>query len=367
VERHVEALARGMTARGIRLRVATTDPTGTLPSEEVVDGIPVRRFDVLADDDVFFLSPRLAAWLAVHARDYDLVHAHSYHTPVALAASAAARAAGRPLVLTPHYHGTGHTAARSRLHRPYRLPGGWMIRGADALICSSEAEAALVREHFGDGLPISVIPHGVDAEAFAAAAPFTRLDGQTSGRPLVLAGGRLEGYKQVDRVIEAMALLPGHDLAVFGSGPAAGSLADAVAATGLAEQVRLLGRVSDDELRRWYRTADVFVTMSREEAFGLTVLEAVAAGAAVVASDIPAYTEQAHALPAPWLRLVGVDARPAEVAGAISAAGLRRDRGTPPATRGWEPAVAATTGVYRTVLGVRGRTVAGGATGGPAA
>jgi glycosyltransferase involved in cell wall biosynthesis len=359
VERHVVALARGMNARGVSLQIATTDPTGSLPAEEVLDGIPVHRFDVAGGDDVFFLSPGIAAWLAVHARDYDLVHAHSYHTPVALAAAAAARFAGRPLVLTPHYHGTGHTAARSRLHRPYRVPGGWMVRGADALICCSEAEATLVREHFGDDLPITVIPHGVDAAAFAGAAPLTREDGPTSGRPLVLAGGRLEGYKQVERVVEAMALLPDHDLAIFGSGPAAGSLARLVAASGMADRVRMLGRVTDDDLRRWYRTADAFVTLSREEAFGLTVLEAVAAGTAVIASDIPAYTEQARTLPAPWLRVVSVDAGPDAVGAAIRAAGLRRDRGPAPATRGWEASVAATTDVYRTVLAARGRTLAG--------
>jgi glycosyltransferase involved in cell wall biosynthesis len=57
------------------------------------------------------------------------------------------------------------------------------------------------------------------------------------------------------------------------------------------DRVRLLGRVSGEELAAWYGAADLFLTLSREEAFGMTVLEAAAAGAPVLASDIPAHRE----------------------------------------------------------------------------
>ena len=56
-------------------------------------------------------------------------------------------------------------------------------------------------------------------------------------------------------------------------------------------RVELVGRVSDEDLPRWYRTAAAYVTMSEHEAFGLTLIEAAAAGAPVVASDIPAHRE----------------------------------------------------------------------------
>lgn len=351
VERHVAVLARGLRARGVDVRVVTTDPSGSLPADHVADGVPVRRFGTIRGNDVYFLSPGLSAWLATHARDVDLVHAASYHTPLALAAAAGARLAGRPFVLTPYYHGTGHTQGRARLHRPYRIPGGRMVRSADAIIACSEAEAALLRDHFGHALPITVIPLGVDAAQYASAEPFAASD----DRPLVLAGGRLEAYKQVDVVVAAMAALPGHRLAVFGSGPAAPAVEAAVREAGAGDRVTLLGRVSDEDLRRWYRTADVYVTMSRKESFGLTVLEAVAAGAAVVASDIPAYAEQTCTLPPEWLRLVGVDAPPACVAAAIVAAGRRADRGSVPAIRGWDASVVETTALYRHVFAQRGR------------
>jgi glycosyltransferase involved in cell wall biosynthesis len=154
-----------------------------------------------------------------------------------------------------------------------------------------------------------------------------------------------------------MAHLPDHELIVFGSGPAEDALRAAAGAAGVEQRVRILGRITDDELRHWYRGADVFVTLSREEAFGLTVLEAVSAGAAVVASDIPAHREQAHELPADWLRLVSVDAAPGEIAAAILASGRRRDRLAPPRLRGWGEVVSATLDVYRAVLAQRGRMV----------
>jgi glycosyltransferase involved in cell wall biosynthesis len=55
--------------------------------------------------------------------------------------------------------------------------------------------------------------------------------------------------------------------------------------------VRFLGRIDDDELRRWYRTARVVCSLSEHEAFGLTAAEGVVAGARVVLSDIPAHAE----------------------------------------------------------------------------
>ena len=60
---------------------------------------------------------------------------------------------------------------------------------------------------------------------------------------------------------------------------------------GLHGRIELVGRVSDEDLPRWYRTAAAYVTMSEHEAFGLTLIEAAAAGAPVVASDIPAHRD----------------------------------------------------------------------------
>ena len=107
---------------------------------------------------------------------------------------------------------------------------------------------------------------------------------------LVVSAGRLESYKHVEKTVAAMAHLPtDFSLIVTGDGPERRRLETTIAELALLARVRLLGRVYLDELWRWYRRADVYVSMSANEAYSLTVAEALSAGARVVASDIPAH------------------------------------------------------------------------------
>lgn len=351
VERVVEMLASGLASRSFEVEVATTDPTGTSPRVERHDHLSIRRFPTLRHDDVFYLSPGLSLWLLRNVGRYDLVHAHSYHTPLALVGAIAARLHRVPFVVTPHYHGTGHTAARRLLHRPYRRLGAWMIRQAVLVLCSSEAECALIREHFGASLPTRVVEYGVDTVDVNAPDPV-----HGNGRT-ILAGGRLEAYKQIDLVVRALPHLPAQfRLVVFGDGPARAALESWAGDAGLAERVEFVGRVTDADLAHHFRTADVFVSMSREEAFGLTVLEAAAAGTPVVSSDIPAYRELAERFPAGTMHVLGVDADAASLAKAIELAAT-----DPPPTVAasgiptWDLMVDETLAGYRTVLAGRGR------------
>jgi glycosyltransferase involved in cell wall biosynthesis len=305
VERVVEMLAAGLVRRRFAVEVVTTDPSRSLPPIETQDGLSVRRFPTIRNDDVFFLSPRLALWLLRHAGAFDLVHAHSYHTPLALISAIAARLHRVPLVVSPHYHGTGHTARRRLLHRPYRLFGAWMIRQAALVICCSEAERALVQRDFGRGIATTIVQYGVDAGPVPALASRPATKGTT-----ILAGGRLEGYKQVGVVVTALQHLP----------------------------------------------AD-FLSMSRNEAFGLTVAESAAAGTAIVCSDIPAYREMADQLSADAIRLVDVDVEPTVLAEAIRMA-AEAPRPTPragSALRTWDAMAAETVEGFRRVFGRHSR------------
>jgi glycosyltransferase involved in cell wall biosynthesis len=290
VERVVERLARGLVQRGIAVEVITTDPTRQLPTLERRDGVLVRRFPTLANDATYYVAPRLAAWLKRNAEHYSLIHAHSYHTALAPQSALAACRAGIPLLLSPYYHGGGHTPFRQALHLPYRVAGHWMVRQARRLVFISQAEHALFEQHFGAGRPHVVAPCGVEAEQIRAAEP----QPLTPGRKLILAVGRLEAYKQVDRLVMALPLLPPeYELVVIGNGPLRPRIEQLAAELGVAERLRLLDHVPQPELQSWYRSADVFVSLSRHESFGMTLLEGAAAGAAIVASDIPAHREVA--------------------------------------------------------------------------
>lgn len=352
VEEVVRRLAEGVRERGWAPEVLTTDPSGRLPSFEVIRGVPVRRFPTLAGDDVFFVSPAMGLWLLRRVGGYDLVHAHSYHAAVALEAAIAARALDVPVVVSSHYHRTGHTPARRALHALYRPFGRSMLRGARQVVCGSEAEARLVREDAGEAVRTRVVPLGVDRAEIAAAPPGT----PPVGRVTVLAAGRLEPYKQAARLVEALALLPRSFRAVvLGEGSARADVAATAARAGVTDRVELPGHVAREALLAEMRAADVFVSLSRHESFGLVVAEAAEAGAAVVASDIPAHREVAERL-GDRVRFVHPDAAPAEVAAVIREA-ARLGRAPVGATdvASWDDTVTGTLAAYEAALGGRDR------------
>lgn len=348
VEKHVEALARGLVERNISVEVITTDPTGELPKLQERDGVLVRRFPTIANDAVFFVAPQLGRWLMEHAGEYSLIHAHSYHTPLALQAAWAAKQHGVPFIVTPHYHGTGHSPLRQFLHIPYRVFGTWMIRRAERVICVSSVEADLIREHFGQHIPTVVLPNGVETTAILEAEPFALSDGKL----YILSVGRLEKYKQIDRIIQALPELPEHvQVVIIGAGPEGEQLKSLARDLNVFERVRFLGRVPQAELLSWYRSAHAYVSMSQHEAFGITVLEAAVAGTPVIASAIPAHQEVCGYAPAGRIKLIDLQASPATMARAImEAAQLGRTdgiEGWPIPT--WEAAVEGAIAIYRKV------------------
>jgi glycosyltransferase involved in cell wall biosynthesis len=338
VEVHVEEISKRLTRLGWQVEVATTGPS----ADEWVDGIHVRRFPALSPGGNYHLSPGLLRFLRAHGRDYDLVHAHSYHSLTTLAAALP----GLPsLVITPHYHGTGHSPFRKVLHVPYRLPGRWMLGRAQALVCVSEAERRLLgrlsqrlfeRTH--------VIPNGIDDGLLNEDVLTAREPG------LVASVGRLDRYKGTDRLIRAFAQTPARfRLEIAGLGPEEAALKRLVSQLGLSDRVRFLGKLSREAVNAAYRRASVYVSISANEAFGITVLEAAAAGCPVVASDLPAHRE--HLTGAEGIALVPLRAEPAELAAAIVAQDGQTARIVRPERYRWQAITEQLVGLYSELLG----------------
>ena len=141
-------------------------------------------------------------------------------------------------------------------------------------------------------------------------------------------------------------------LVVVGQGPATDAIRRAAIDSGVTDRVLLRGRVPDDELAAWYQHADVFVSLSTHESFGLTVLEAAAAGLPVVASDIPAHRESRTFVPDGRITLTALDSGPQAIATAISAT-LGQGRAVDRSgwrLPSWEALVDQTLATYRQVL-----------------
>ena len=311
LEVHVGHLARRLVDAGNSVDVLTQ----AMPFAsrlDWADGATVRRFPIRLGGQTYPFAPGLWRYIYRHARDYDVVHMHSYHaTPTIPAALSPVRR----LVFTPHYLGGGRTAMARAAHLPYRLIGRVLFRRAEHVICTTVAEAESVASKFPNArLKTSVIPNGIDVNVINGATPREYFG------PVVLCAGRLETYKNIQLVVKALPLLDcATKLVIVGEGPASKDLARLAAQLGVASRMELVGAVAWPGVYEWFRGADVFVTMSARESFGMSVLEAHVAGARLVASDIPAHREVAGSI-GPHIALVPLNASPVELAAAIRAA-----------------------------------------------
>jgi phosphatidylinositol alpha-mannosyltransferase len=212
----------------------------------------------------------------------DVVHVHEPAVPwVSLAASLDPLA---PLVGTYH--------AWSQRDRAYRVAASVLRRVArrlDARIAVSEAARAYHSRALGlSERDFRVVPNAVDVDRFATAAP---IPGDLP--PTLLFVGRLERRKGLEQLIRAFMILKTERsdvrLLVVGEGPER-DRCQALVPARLRSDVVFLGRVEAEDLPRFFRSADVFVSPALGgESFGIVLLEAMAAGTAVVASDIPGY------------------------------------------------------------------------------
>lgn len=189
------------------------------------------------------------------------------------------RALGWPLLLL-------FTSAAQRHHSWLTK---WLIARMDAVIATGPASASFLDR------AATVITHGVDAERFRPppdrAAAFA--ESGLPGRHAIGCFGRVRAQKGTDVFVAAMCrLLPRHpdftaiiigavtpDQAAF-----AGRLKAQVAEAGLQDRVRFLGELPIDEVPRWYQRLTIYAFTSRNEGFGLTLIEAMASGAALVAA-----------------------------------------------------------------------------------
>lgn len=237
----------------------------------------------------------------------DVVHLHEPLAPVAGYGSLLSRPA--PLV------GTYHRAGTSGWYRALRPVARWADRRLD-VACAVSAEAAATAGAVTGGA-CEVLFNGVEVDRFAGAEPWP------TEAPTVLFLGRHEPRKGLATLLDAFDAVPDPAvLWVAGEGP---QTRDLERRHPPSARVRWLGRLSDEEVARRLAGADVLCAPSlRGESFGVVLLEGMAAGCAVVASDIPGYRAAAggHAsLVAPGDPAALGRALTAAVAGAASAGG----------------------------------------------
>ena len=286
LETHVRKISEGLTSQGFEVDVVTTDPSRRLPKEELIDGVAIRRFKGWAPNEAYFFSESLRKYLFRVSRDYDVVHAHGYHAFPALYATLAKRS--NHLVFTPHYHGKGHTFFRNLLLVPYKIVGAKAFQKADKVICVSNYERRQIINDFDvDSSKFVTIPNGLDLQEFKALKKQ-----KNQSRRVILCVARLEKYKGMDFLIRALPKLESDIvLQIVGKGPYKDKLISLAKRLGVSYRVEFFQDLSRRVLLQKYVDADLFVLLSKYEAYGISVGEGLMSGTPCIVAKTSALQE----------------------------------------------------------------------------
>jgi phosphatidylinositol alpha-mannosyltransferase len=281
VQTHVRSLARALRARDHRVAVIAPRAAPNPSSSEQDLFLTGRAVGIPANGSVAPLSfgPRAAAGVRRALRDFepDVVHLHEPLIPsLPLIALWSAPA---PIVGT--FHASTDASVGYRLGRPVLDRAA---RRLDVRTAVSDAARALADRYFPGRYVLT--PNGVDVGRFSAARPLEL----PRGPKRVLFLSRIERRKGLEVLIQAMTRLRDLEveLLVAGVGPEERSSRKLV--RDLRVGARWLGRLSDDDVARAFRSADVYCAPGLgRESFGVVLVEAMAAGLPVVCSDLPAF------------------------------------------------------------------------------
>jgi glycosyltransferase involved in cell wall biosynthesis len=271
---------------GLRLRDAGHDVVVVTPTPgpDVVDGVRVHRMDVpLAPFDIPYRSSSFDRVIELlEAEDVDVAHFHGgIVSPLAFVSAHRAVQRRIPAVITTHCLWSYATPIFRLLDRRYRW-SEW-----DAVFSAvSEVAAAPIRR-IAPHREVLILPNGIDNEAWQI-EPLPRDPNQVVIVSVMRLAPRkrpLHLLKMFKRVRERVPADLDVRLLVIGEGPERKSMEKYLAAQGLSRSVELTGRLSREQIRDVFASADIFVAPANLESFGIAALEARCAGLPVVAKS----------------------------------------------------------------------------------
>jgi phosphatidylinositol alpha-mannosyltransferase len=299
VTQHVRALARQLRQRGHQVEIIAPSSVPQPDEEGVIPlGVPIHALPMSGATARVSIAPHV--WQAVaevvQTRHYDVIHVHEPTAPPL--SLAVIRHAHAPVVGTFHQY---------RLRHPYNEVAHPLTRQFVAKLAARIAVSQAALETAVPYFPgtYQIIPNGVELPFYRAALPFPRV--QDGHHLNILYVGRLESRKGLRYLLQAYqqvrVVLPHARLWVVG----AYSKSERLAFVRWVRHhrvrgVRFIGQVSEADKARWYRSADIFCAPSTGyESFGMVLIEAMAAGVPVIASDIPGYREVVQHGKTGWL------------------------------------------------------------------
>lgn len=289
-ERHVMEVSSRLAALGVEVEVLCADSPGPAVVDERHAGVPIRSVRAWPANRDYYLAPHI--WGEMAREHWDIVHVQSYHTLVPPLAMLRALNLGVPYILT--FHSGGHSSSvRRRLRGTQRRLLRPLLSRAARLVAVAQFEIELyARELHLPADRFVLIPNGIDVELRHGPEVEDPVGDEVGiDGPLLASIGRLERYKNHQRVIAALphVLAQRSDarLMIVGIGPYEATLRSQAASLGIEDRVEFTSLPAEDRegMSRLLQRISLVVLLSDYETHPLVALEAAAAGRRLLVVD----------------------------------------------------------------------------------
>jgi len=292
VEYVVKSVVERLAKLGHEVTVLAGEPSITKPVKEFVNGVRVIRWPTWSPRGAYHI-PRLGGGLEMLmrelARDADVIHIHGIHAVFTVFSGLKIGSGphNARLIITPHYHGSGHTALRRLLWFYWRRKVSALLSHADIVHAVSRREASLISTHYYHiREKMIVIPNGVEEDV---------LNYKWQGRnsEYMVYAGRVEKYKRLEIAIN-IAKETCLKLLIIGKGSYRSKLMKYTNKV-YREGVEFLDPQPREKYLKLLSKARYAINPSKHEAFSIFTAEALAIGTPTIVSKEIAENLEAEA------------------------------------------------------------------------
>ncbi|WP_077152332.1 glycosyltransferase [Halorubrum tropicale] len=296
IEQVVRALAEGMSQRGHTSRVLVSTPQGQ-GSHDSIAGVPITRTSSLGVAKSVPLSPTFPVRLYQASRNVDVIH-HHLPNPLSVISHLTTPRTDAKTVVTYHSDIVRQQTAL-KFYRPFL---NQFLESVDHIFVTSPRLLDQSTQLQAYRQKSSVVPLSIRLEQYQPGETEEIEISVDHERPTLLFVGRLNYYKGVEYLIDAMRSIDA-DLIIVGDGERRENLEERAQNLEIGNRVFFTGHINESQLHACYDRADLFVLPSVEpsEAFGIVQLEAMAYHTPVVNTDLPTGV--------PWVSLDGETGR----------------------------------------------------------
>jgi glycosyltransferase involved in cell wall biosynthesis len=277
----VKSVSERLAKAGHETIVIAGEPEIDKPQKEEINNVRVIRWPTISPRDAYHIPRKrseLEKLLKELARQVDVVHVHSVHSIFTVYAGLviANSSASPRIIVTPHYHGTGHTFARRALWTFWRWRVAELLNKASTIHAVSKREASILATHYPEARSkVVVIPNGVDEDVLSY-----RWKGQSSN--YMIYAGRVEKYKRLELAVDVAKEL-NLKLLILGKGPYREKLVR-YAGKVYRGDVEFLESQPRERYLELVSRARYAINPSKYEAFSIFIAEALAIGTPAIIS-----------------------------------------------------------------------------------